>query len=171
MTRGIALIAFMSIATQAYGQDTVSTLTEKIKRLEAQIQKDYEQYKKRPKTLFIPNPRKTSYIGAEYLGTCITKIEETGNTYYPEEAKNKLYGNLLVYFEILPNGDVRGIRIERSSGSAVLDGAAIRTIEMASPFDQFPTPLKDFADIIATKQIFTYTRGNETARRFYASNP
>lgn len=161
----------MSIALHAYGQDAVSTRTEEIKRLEAKIQRDLEQYKKRPRTLFIPNPRKTSFIGAEYLGTCITKIEETGNTYYPEEAKNKLYGNLLVYFEILPNGDVRGIRIERSSGSAVLDAAAIRAIAMASPFDQFPTPLKDFADILATKQTFTYTRGYETARRFYASNP
>lgn len=58
---------------------------------------------------------------------------------YPELAlRYGLQGNLLVEFEILENGHLEGLRVIRSSGSALLDDEAVRAIRSAAPFAPIP---------------------------------
>jgi protein TonB len=71
------------------------------------------------------------------------------NWKYPELAlRYGLQGRLIVEFEILENGQMVGLRVIRSSGSALLDDEALRAIRSAAPFapiprwiDQKPLPI------------------------------
>jgi len=61
------------------------------------------------------------------------------NWKYPELAlRYGLQGRLIVEFEILENGQLVGLRLLRSSGSALLDDEALRAIRSAAPFAPIP---------------------------------
>ncbi|KFB09815.1 TonB family protein [Nitratireductor basaltis] len=58
---------------------------------------------------------------------------------YPREARRqKLRGEVRVSFTVNRNGGVSGIRVVRSSGSSILDQAAIATVQRAAPFPRIP---------------------------------
>ncbi|MBD8875699.1 TonB family protein [Labrenzia polysiphoniae] len=58
---------------------------------------------------------------------------------YPSAAKRKrLSGNVHVSFSVDSSGRASGIRVSRSSGSPILDKAAIETVRRASPFPKIP---------------------------------
>lgn len=58
---------------------------------------------------------------------------------YPELAlRYGLQGRLIVEFEILETGQLEGLRVIRSSGSALLDDEALRAIRSAAPFAPIP---------------------------------
>jgi protein TonB len=58
---------------------------------------------------------------------------------YPKEADRAgIYGELILRFTLLRNGDLEEVRIIRSSGSRILDEEAIRAVKFANPFNPFP---------------------------------
>lgn len=58
---------------------------------------------------------------------------------YPRAAKRqRLKGEVHVRFTIARNGSVSAIRIARSSGSEILDRAAVDTVRRAAPFPKIP---------------------------------
>ncbi len=58
---------------------------------------------------------------------------------YPSAAKReRLNGQVVVRFTVNANGSATGIRIARSSGSSILDHAALETVRRASPFPKIP---------------------------------
>ncbi|MEP2437969.1 MAG: TonB family protein [Roseibium sp.] len=58
---------------------------------------------------------------------------------YPSAAKRKrLSGNVHVSFSVDSSGRASRIRVSRSSGSSILDKAAIETVRRASPFPKIP---------------------------------
>jgi protein TonB len=46
------------------------------------------------------------------------------------------------------DGNVHQITLLRSSGSAVLDEAAVRIVELAAPFAPFPAAIKEETEIL-----------------------
>lgn len=75
------------------------------------------------------------------------KIEE--NKRYPLLARNKgIEGKVWIKFEILKNGNVKDIKIVKSSHHQILDKAAIESIKKANPFPPFPEGLKESSLII-----------------------
>ena len=56
---------------------------------------------------------------------------------YPMEARGAS-GTVLVRFELNREGEVIGSEVKKSSGSSVLDRAALATLRRASPFPSFP---------------------------------
>ncbi|MEQ8480583.1 MAG: TonB family protein [Hoeflea sp.] len=58
---------------------------------------------------------------------------------YPREARREgIKGTVVVSFTVARNGSVRGVRIARSSGSALLDRAARDAVNRAAPFRPIP---------------------------------
>jgi protein TonB len=73
--------------------------------------------------------------------TYFTAIKRSidANWRYPELAlRYGLEGRLIVEFEILESGQLQGLRLIRSSGSALLDDEALRAIRSAAPFAPIP---------------------------------
>ena len=62
------------------------------------------------------------------------KVERIGTLNFPAEARGKLYGSLRLTVTLRPDGSVESIELDRSSGLKVLDAAAFRIVNMATPF-------------------------------------
>lgn len=74
---------------------------------------------------------------SNYPGKVVRKLRRAIR--YPAEARRKrLRGEALVTFVVSRNGSARSIRVVRSSGSAILDKAALATVRRAAPFPPIP---------------------------------
>lgn len=115
-----------------------------VARREAEIARDIANYTKRPlKIQLTPSTREVSY--ALYYTALQKKIEQTGTLNFPQQDGRKMYGELIVYIPVAEDGGLYekegGPRIERSSGNAALDAAAIAIVRRAAPFGRFPSTL------------------------------
>ena len=80
---------------------------------------------------------------AYYVRQWLDKIQRIGKQNYPAIAKRKkIFGNLRLTVILAPSGEVREIKLLRSSGHKILDDAAIRIVRLAEPFAPFPDTLK-----------------------------
>lgn len=130
-----------------------------IARMEAQIERQIEEYNKRPRKKFI-GARTEEFAAAQYLEDWRQKVERIGNLNYPEAAKGKLYGNLLLYVEIKSDGSIERIEVQRSSGHKLLDQAALRIVRMAAPYGSFSGELKRQTDIVAFARTWVFTKAD-----------
>jgi protein TonB len=129
-------------------------------RLEAQIDKEMEVYAKRPKRRFV-GARAQEYRFARYVEDWRLKVERIGNLNYPEAARaQKLYGSLLLTVGIRADGSVESIAVDRTSGQKVLDLAAEKIVEMASPYAAFPLDIKRDTDILYITRTWTFAPGD-----------
>lgn len=72
-----------------------------------------------------------------YPGKIVSKLRRALR--YPAQAKSQnLRGEVQVSFTVSSGGAVGGVRVVRSSGSPVLDRAAIETVRRAAPFPPIP---------------------------------
>jgi len=129
-------------------------------RLEAQISKEMDAYAKRPKRRFV-GARAEEYRFARYVEDWRLKVERVGNLNYPENARTqKLYGSLLLTVGIRADGSVESIAVDRSSGQKMLDLAAQKIVEMASPYAPFPSDIKRDTDILYITRTWTFGPGD-----------
>lgn len=143
------------------GQDLAQSALA-IARMEAQINKDIDEYQKRPKRRFI-GARTSEYVFAQYLEDWRLKIERIGTLNYPDAARGKLYGNLLLYVAIKADGSLEFAEIKRSSGNKILDDAALRIVRMAAPYPVFPPDMRQKTDILEFARRFEFTNGDQLA--------
>lgn len=130
-------------------------------RLAARIDQQWDAYQKRPRRMFV-GARAVEFTFARYVEDWRLKVERVGNLNYPEAARrNKLYGSLVLTVSINADGTVESVQIDRSSGSKVLDAAAVRIVEMAAPFAPFPEEMRNKVDILGITRTWTFTRSDQ----------
>jgi protein TonB len=120
----------------------------KIASLSAQVRDKLEKSASRPRRTFISaNTREYKY--AAYMEAWRAKVERVGNLNYPEEARRlKLSGSLILDVALKDDGSIDQITIRRSSGKKVLDDAAVRIVELASPYAPLPDNIRAGTDIL-----------------------
>lgn len=126
-------------------------------RLEGAIDKELNEYNKRPRKKFI-GTRADEYRFAQYVEEWRAKIERVGTLNYPEAAKGKLYGTLVLTVTIKSDGTVASVDINRSSGHKILDDAARRIVSMAAPFADFPPAIRHDTDFLVITRSWRFTR-------------
>jgi periplasmic protein TonB len=129
-------------------------------RLQAQIDKQIEEYQKRPRKKFI-GARAAEYRFAQYEEDWRLKVERVGTLNYPAEARGKLYGNLRLTVTIRPDGGVESIELDRSSGLKVLDAAAFKIVRMAAPFAAFPPEIRRDTDLLVITRTWFFGQGDK----------
>ncbi len=129
-------------------------------RLQAQIDRQIEQYQKRPRKKFI-GASASEYRFAQYEEDWRAKIERWGTVNYPAEARGRLYGNLRLTVTLRPDGTVAAIDLDRSSGLKVLDNAAFKIVRMASPFAPFPPDIRRDTDLLVITRTWFFGQGNK----------
>ena len=93
-------------------------------------------------------------------------MERIGNLNYPDEARRrKLSGSLLLGVALNPNGTINDIVLRRSSGSKILDDAAVRIVKLAAPFAPFPQSIRAETDILHIERTWRFLRNNRLAAR------
>jgi protein TonB len=129
-------------------------------RLQAQIDKQIEEYQKRPRKKFI-GASATEYRFAQYEEDWRVKVERVGTLNYPAEARGKTYGNLRLTVTIRPDGNVESIELDRSSGLKVLDAAAFKIVRMATPFAAFPPDIRRDTDLLVITRTWFFGQGDK----------
>ena len=107
-------------------------------KLAQEIEREAEQYAKRPKRKYISANTK-EYEFAAYMRAWVARIERIGNLNYPDEARRQqLHGQLVLTVGLDRQGRIKSIDVIQSSGHKVLDEAAIRITRLAEPFPALP---------------------------------
>ncbi len=146
-------------APQPSGRD-LADLSLAAMRLQAQIDRQTEQYQKRPRKKFI-GARAAEYRFAQYEEDWRVKIERVGTLNYPAEARGRHYGNLRLTVTIRPDGSVESIELDRSSGLKVLDAAAFKIVRMATPFAAFPPNIRRDTDLLVITRTWFFGQGDK----------
>lgn len=130
-------------------------------QMQARISQQWDEYQKRPKRAFIgANVRE--YAFARYVEDWIAKVERIGNVNYPEAARRQgIYGSLRLTVSIYSNGHIEAVEVDRSSGSKILDAAAVKIVELAAPYAAFPDDMRQKADILSITRTWTFTRSDQ----------
>lgn len=127
-----------------------------IARLSAEIRQKQQAYAQMPREKYI-SANTREYLYASYEDSWRQKVERIGNLNYPDEAKTKnLSGTLLLDVAINPNGTLKSVRIDRSSGHKALDNGAIRIVRMASPFAPLPPEIRKETDILHILRVWQF---------------
>jgi protein TonB len=134
----------------------MATAAINLARLEGQIARNVEEYNHRPRRKFI-GARVEEYRFAQYVEDWRQKVERIGNLNYPEAAKGKFYGNLVLTVVIKSDGSLDHVELNRSSGQKLLDDAARRIVEMAAPYPPFPPDVRRDTDIIEITRTWSFT--------------
>jgi periplasmic protein TonB len=129
-------------------------------RLQAQIDRQIEEYQKRPRKKFV-GANASEYRFAQYEEDWRVKIERVGTLNYPAEARGKIYGNLRLTVAIRPDGSVESIELDRSSGLGVLDAAAFKIVRMATPFAAFPPDIRRDTDLLVITRTWFFGQGDK----------
>jgi protein TonB len=128
-------------------------------RLQAQIDRQIDEYQKRPRKKFIgANARE--YRFAQYEEDWRVKVERIGTLNYPAEARGKHYGHLRLTVTIRADGTVESVELDRSSGLKVLDQAAFKIVQMASPFAAFPADIRRDTDLLVITRTWFFGQGD-----------
>jgi len=148
-------IALQPTLQNAPGLDLASNALA-IARLQGQIDRQTEAYNQRPKKHFY-STRTSAYRFAQYVEDWRQKIERIGNLNYPEAAKGRLYGSLIITVEIKADGTVATVEIDRPSGKHILDEAARRIVQLAGPYAPFPPDIRRDTDILSITRTWSFT--------------
>ena len=130
-------------------------------QLQARISQQWDEYQQRPKRAFVgANVRE--YAFARYVEDWVAKVERIGNVNYPEAARRQgIYGSLKLTVSIYADGRIEKTEIDRTSGSKILDAAAVRIVELAGPYAPFPEDMRKKADILSITRTWTFTRSDQ----------
>ena len=133
-----------------------------VARLQAQIDRQLEDYSKRPKRLtFGVTALGVSY--AQYVAAWTAQIERIGTDRYPTEARGKLYDSLIITVEIDRHGNVVDVMINRKSRHEVLNRAARQIVYAGAPYARFTPDMAREGDILQIVRAWHFTNdGLET---------
>jgi periplasmic protein TonB len=116
--------------------------------LNAEIAQRLEARAKRPRRKFI-SATTHEHKYAAYMEAWRVKVERIGNLNYPEVARrHNLTGSLILDVALKPDGSITDIAVRRASGYKLLDEAAIRIVNLSSPFAPFPRDIEAECDIL-----------------------
>lgn len=129
-------------------------------RLEGEINKAMDEYNKRPQKKFV-GARAHEYGLAPYFDAWKQKVERIGTLNYPDEARGKLYGKVVIFVELrAEDGSLYSAEISRSSGHKILDQAALRILRMSAPFGPIPREAMGGAAILSFAREWNFVPGD-----------
>lgn len=136
-----------------------------IAKLAAEIDRQREEFAKRPKKKFL-NSRTRESASAEYMYRWVESVERVGNLNYPDSARRaKLHGELILIVGIFKNGEIESVTVDESSGHKILDDAAVRIVELAAPFEPITGKLGEETDILYIVRTWEFTPNNSIDSR------
>ncbi|MEM1155692.1 MAG: energy transducer TonB [Pseudomonadota bacterium] len=135
----------------------VDKLTQELANLEAELDREARNYAQMPRVRRLTSVSAKQSVDAAYLLDWQRRAEAVGNRYYPEASvRYGLYGSLRLLAVIRADGSLEDIRVLSSSGYAVLDEAAVKTVRMAAPYAPFPAELRATTDKLEIVRTWTY---------------
>ncbi|MEC7377661.1 MAG: energy transducer TonB, partial [Pseudomonadota bacterium] len=118
-----------------------------IASLEARFDAQQRAYARKPRVMRVTAASTLKSTNAWYVQNWVSKVTRVGNINYPTKARRAgIYGTLRMLVSLKKDGTIKEVAILQSSGSTVLDDAAIRIVRMAAPFAPFPEDMRQEVD-------------------------
>ncbi|MFO7530039.1 MAG: energy transducer TonB [Marinobacter sp.] len=135
-----------------------------IASLEARFDAQQQAYARKPRVVRVTSASTLKSTNAWYVQNWISKVTRVGNINYPTEARSAgIYGTLRMLVSLKKDGTIKEVAILQSSGSRVLDDAAIRIVRMASPFAPFPEDMREEVDELEIIRTWSFQRRGLTS--------
>jgi protein TonB len=116
--------------------------------IRAELDRLQRAYSKLPRVLRMTSASAKSADEAAYMHYFEKRVEQVGNVNYPKEARiRRIFGQVQLVVALLANGNIKHIEVSKTSGSRLLDQAAVRSVRLASPYQPFPTELRNRDEI------------------------
>lgn len=129
-------------------------------RLAAEIHLRSQRYAKRPKRKFVSASTR-EYVYATYLRSWVDRVERVGNLNYPDEARRRRIGGVVVItVAIRRDGSVERAEVIQSSRIPMLDAAALRIVRLSEPFEPLPKTDEN-VDILHVTRTWQFMPGGE----------
>ena len=150
---------------QISGADIQDHISTEIASLEVKLARLQQAYAKRPKVYRIPSVATKAAEDAAYQLAWQQKVEYAGNKNYPIQARREgIEGDVRLMVVLFPDGSIRKIIIMASSGSLLLDSAAVRSVYLAAPFAPFPPKISRKADVLEIIRTWQFRRDRFSSR-------
>ena len=114
-----------------------------------------QSYNAQPRKSFVAPSAQASHYAA-YLDGWRARIEAIGTRHYPEQARGRLYGSLQITVSLRADGSVASVDIDRPSQHAVLNQAARRIVQLASPFPPLPADIASETDMLVITRTWHF---------------
>ncbi|MFL0796285.1 MAG: energy transducer TonB [Cellvibrionaceae bacterium] len=138
-----------------------ASLSEEIASLRARLDKQRQDYAKKPRIRTITSVSAKQADDAAYFLRWRETVETIGNRYYPEEARRQqLFGDVRLLVSLKPNGTIYEARVLQSSGHNILDNAALQIVHRAAPFAPFPPKIKKEVDRLEIIRTWRFEHGS-----------
>lgn len=135
-----------------------------IASLEARFDQQRQAYAKKPRVMRVTAASTLKSTNAWYVQNWVSKVTRVGNINYPKEARQAgIYGTLRMLVSLKKDGSIKELAILESSGSTVLDDAAIRIVRMAAPFAPFPDEMRENVDELEIIRTWVFERRGLTS--------
>lgn len=116
--------------------------------IRAELDRLQRAYSKLPRVLRMTSASAKSADEAAYMHYFEKRVEQVGNVNYPQEARTqRIYGHVQLVVALLANGSIKHIEVSKTSGSRLLDQAAVRSVRLAAPYEPFPAELRNRDEI------------------------
>ena len=130
-----------------------------ISRLQAQIDRQIEDYAKRPRRLtYGVNAVGVKY--ARYVDAWADTIEQIGTERFPREARGKLYDSLIITVEIDRFGNVVDVLINKKSRYESLNRVIKQIVYAGAPYNAFTEDMRKEGDILQIVRTWTFTNNS-----------
>lgn len=134
-------------------------LKRQMARMQAQIDRQLEDYAKRPKRLtYGVNATGVNY--ARYVNAWADRIEKIGTDRFPAEARGKMYDALTVTVELDKYGNVVDVLVNKKSRFEALNRVVREIVLAGAPYDPFTAEMKKDGDILQIVRTWTFTNGS-----------
>ncbi len=135
-----------------------------IASLEARFDAQQQAYARKPRVMRVTAASTLRSSNAWYVQNWVSKVTRVGNINYPTEARQAgLHGNLRMLVSLRKDGTIKEVAILQSSGSTVLDDAAIRIVRMAAPFSPFPDEMQQEVDELEIIRTWSFQQRGLTS--------
>lgn len=138
-------------------------ITAEIASLQAKLDKQQQEYAKRPRVRTLTAVSAKESFDAEYLIKWSEKFERVGTKNYPGEAlAKKITGRVMISVTLKPDGTVEETVIALSSGSRILDDSARQIVRLAAPYAKFPPEISRQVDRLKIIRYVKFEPNNIT---------
>lgn len=141
-----------------------SEQTQAIAKLMAEMSTQEEAFAKRPRIHFVDSLSAKGSVEAEYIYNWSKKLERIGNINFPKKALElSLSGTLILNTTLDRAGRIKEIQISVSSGSKILDDAAVKIVKLAAPYEPLPRKIREKYDRLNITRtiVFHKAKGNK----------
>lgn len=140
-----------------------TAITAEIASLQAKLDKQQQEYAKRPRVRTLTAVSAKESFDAEYLIKWSEKFERVGTKNYPGEALvKKITGRVMLSVTLKPDGTVEETVIALSSGSKILDDSARQIVRLAAPYAKFPPEISRQVDRLKIIRYVKFEPNNIT---------